>query len=163
MGSEQHVVWCSRCYNLNIAHPATETFLDGYLPCQFCSGTCLRLPDRFGKYAVLAFASLTQHEHAKGVPLAELGRVIGQARAQHAAGSGPDPVATITASAPELEDLLLCARDHDDLGVALLALWILTGELLVATRDPSIVEFADQEPDSVMHLKCLHHLITALS
>jgi hypothetical protein len=65
MGSEQHVVWCSRCYNLNIAHPATETFLDGYLPCHFCSGTCLRLPDRFGKYAVSAFASLTQHEHAR--------------------------------------------------------------------------------------------------
>lgn len=109
MGSEQHVVWCPRCSNLNIAHSATETFFDDYLPCQFCSGTCLRLPDHFGKYAVAAFASLMRHDHVKGLPLAELGRVIGQVRAQHAAASGPDPVATIAASAPELEDLLMCA------------------------------------------------------
>lgn len=163
MGSEQHVVWCPRCSNLNIAHPATETFFDDYLSCQFCSGTCLRLPDHFGKYAVSAFASLMRHDHVKGLPLAELGRVLGQVRAQHAAASGPDPVATIAASAPELEDLLMCARDHDDLDVALLALWILTGELLIATRDPSMVEFSEQESDSLERLKSVHHVINALS
>lgn len=83
---------------------------------------CLRLPDQFGEYAVSAFASLAQHEHAKAVPLAELGRVIGKARAEHAVGAGSDPIATVAASAPDLEDLLMCARDHDDLHAALLTL-----------------------------------------
>lgn len=132
MGSEQFtaMAWCSRCYNLNlISNSAAEASYDGYLPCRLCSGICLRLPDQFGEYATSAFASLEQREHAKAVPLAELGRVIGQARAQHAAGAGSDPIATVAASAPDLEDLLIHARDRDDLDAALFTLWILIGQL----------------------------------
>lgn len=57
----------------------------------------------------------------------------------------------------------MCARDHDDLDVVLLALWILVGELLIATRDPSMVEFSEQESDSLGRLKSVHHVINALS
>ncbi|WP_338752141.1 hypothetical protein [Janibacter alittae] len=164
MGGEQFIAWCSHCHRLNlISHPATETFFDGYLPCQFCSGICLRLPDQFGEYAVSAFASLAQQEYAKAVPLAELGRVIGQIRAQHAAGAASDPIATVAASAPDLEDLLIYARDRDDLDAALLTLWILIGELLIATRDPSIAGLPDEESDSLAHLLSLHRIVTELS
>lgn len=164
MGSEQFAAWCSRCRNLNLlSHSATEAFLDGYLPCQFCSGICLRLPDQFGEYAVLAFASLAQQEHAAAVPLAELGRVIGQARAQHAAGAGPDPVVTVAATAPDLEHLLICARDRDDLGPALLTLWVLVGQLLIETRDPSSAGLANEESDGLPHLMSLRRVITELS
>lgn len=166
MGCEQFIAmaWCSRCYNLSlISRPGAEASFDVYLSCQFCSGICLRLPDRCGEYVVSAFASLEQQEQAKTVSLAELGRVIGQARAQHAAGAGSDPIDTVAASAPALEDLLIHARDRDDLDAVLFTLWILVGQLLIATSDPSIAELADKKSDSLAHLMSLHHIITELS
>lgn len=163
MGSELLLGWCSRCYQLSV--PSSDSlpgvFTDGYLSCQLCPGICLRLPADVAEYAVPASAFLLQ-PRTKPVRLAEFGRVIGQARAQHARQPDSDPVATVTAVAPCLTDLLIGARDRDELDTALFALWLVIGHLLVTTEDPAVVGHPEERKDST-HLTSLRQVITELT
>ncbi|MGO4132452.1 hypothetical protein AB4028_12800 [Janibacter sp. RAF20_2_2] len=62
---------------------------------------------------------------------------------------------------PGLRELLVSARERGELDDALLTLWILVGQLLIATHDPSVAELVDPR-DSVEHLASLERVIRGL-
>ena len=134
--------WCSRCHRIS-AITSSDPFFGDYHLCPSCPGVCLVLPVCFGEYARWALAALASHGPDSPVPLAELGRVLGHARAQHARRPDPSRVDAVAAAEPGLRDLLVSARERGELDDALLTLWILVGQLLIATHDPSVVELAD--------------------
>lgn len=105
-------------------------------------------------------------KHTGPASLAELGRALGQARAQQAGqGHGRTkrgPIATVTAIAPCLEHLLTCAHERNDLNEALLALWILVGELLTATDDSSVGGISD-EREGKARVARLHLVISEVA
>lgn len=79
--------WCSRCYRVTgVASSSPAPLFEGYHSCPGCPGVCLLLPARFGEYARSSLVLLASHGPASPVPLAELGRIVGFARSQHAAG-----------------------------------------------------------------------------
>ncbi|WEV79324.1 hypothetical protein O9K63_05910 [Janibacter cremeus] len=168
MGNDKLLGWCSSCRRLNVSagDSAPEVILDDYRACQYCSGVSLPLPARFSEYAVPAWSILTSQERAGALPLAELGRAIGQARAQRVEQrderTPSDPIAIVCTTAPCLEALLIRAHQHGDLRVALLALWLLVGELHVATDDPS-VGGAAYEGEEVARATHLRHVISELA
>lgn len=168
MGNDKRLGWCSSCRRLNVntGDSAPEVILDDYRACQYCSGVSLPLPARFSEYAVPAWSILTSQERAGALPLLELGRAIGQARAQRVEQrderTPSDPIAIVSTAAPCLETLLIRAHERGDLSVALLALWLLVGELLIATDDPSGGSTA-HEGEEVARATHLHHVISELA
>ena len=152
--------WCSRCYRI-CAITSSDPFFAGYHVCPSCPGLCLELPARFGEYARSAVTPLASHGPDSPVPLAELGRVLGVARAQRAGRAECSRVDTVATAEPGLRELLVSARERGELDDALLTLWILVGQLLIATHDPSVAELVDPR-DSVEHLASLERVIRGL-
>ena len=151
--------WCSRCYRVTgVASFSSAPLFEGYHSCPGCPGVCLLLPARFGEYARSSLVLLASHGPASPVPLAELGRIVGFARSQHASRSPSSRAAAVVAAEPGLRDLLVSAEESGDLEDALLTLWIIVNELLIATHDPSVVA-PGATPDRYDHLASLFRVI----
>lgn len=149
--------WCSRCHRIS-AITSSDPFFGDYHLCPSCPGVYLVLPDCFGEYARSALVMLASHRPDSPVPLVELARVLGHARAHRAGRPASSRVAEVVAADPGLGDLLASAQERDELEDALLTLWVLVGELLMATHDPSVVEATDPR-DRDEQLELLHRII----